>query len=98
MNDDRGVMVAQGGFINRTEDGGDNWQLVESPTKNDLTGVQFIGPKEVWAVGLNGTLLHSTDAGVTWDMKSGTTANSLNSVAFADADRALLLVNMVLSR
>ena len=76
INDDYGAAVAQGGLITRTEDGGDNWILTESPTKNDLMGVHFATPKEAWAVGWNGTLLHSTDGGVTWNMRSGTTADA----------------------
>ena len=52
-------------------------------------GVHFATPKEAWAVGWNGTLLHSTDGGVTWNMRSGTTADALQSVAFADANRAV---------
>ena len=63
INDDYGVAVAQGGFIIRTEDGGENWKLTENQTKNDLMGVHFATPKEAWAVGWNGTLLHSTDGG-----------------------------------
>ena len=89
INDDYGVAVAQGGFIIRTEDGGDNWRLTENQTKNDLMGVHFATPKEARAVGWNGTLLHSTDGGRTWNMKSGTTADALQSVAFADANRAV---------
>ena len=51
--------------------------------------VQFSSLKEAWAVGWNGTLLHSTDGGVTWNMRSGTTADALQSVAFADEKRAV---------
>ena len=59
LTDDYGVAVAQGGFIIRTEDGGENWKLTENQTKNDLMGVHFATSKEAWAVGWNGTLLHS---------------------------------------
>ena len=84
INDDYGVAVAQGGFIIRTEDGGENWKLTENQTKNDLMGVHFATSKEAWAVGWNGTLLHSTDGGVTWNIRSGTTADDLQSVAFCE--------------
>ncbi len=39
-----------------------------------------------WAVGLRGTIVHTSDGGTTWSPQtSGITANRLNSVSFVDA-------------
>ena len=63
VDNKRGVAVADIGFITFTEDGGDNWRLLESGTENNLTGVQFTTPDEAWAVGWQGTIMHSETVG-----------------------------------
>lgn len=43
------------------------WQTQSSGTTKNLYGVNAISESDVWAVGVNGTVLHTTDAGKTWD-------------------------------
>ena len=84
-----GVAVADIGFIVNTMDGGNNWQLCESVTDNNMTVVQFTNRNEAWAVGWHGTILKSNDSGQTWEMVNGRTSNDLEQVAFADGNRGL---------
>src|SRR6266571_3880946 len=60
-------------------------QSVFGQTSPTLTGVQLLNGSEGVAVGYSGTVIRSTDAGVTWFTQvSGTTMN-LFSVSFSDA-------------
>ena len=45
-----------------------NFQQVVTPTKTTLTAVTQIGDK-VWAVGHDATVIHSADAGQTWEVQ-----------------------------
>ncbi len=50
----------------------------------NLRGVWFVSPREGWAVGDQGVILHTTDAGTTWDPQTSNSTNySLRSIAFA---------------
>jgi photosystem II stability/assembly factor-like uncharacterized protein len=50
----------------------------------DLHGVHFVRPWEGWIVGAQGTILHTLDAGATWEAQSSfSTGYTLNAVAFA---------------
>ncbi|MGH7724756.1 MAG: YCF48-related protein [Candidatus Eiseniibacteriota bacterium] len=50
----------------------------------DLHGVWFVDSREGWAVGDQGVVLHTTDAGTTWEsQRSNSTGYTLQSVAFA---------------
>jgi photosystem II stability/assembly factor-like uncharacterized protein len=59
------VAVGSNGFIIRTTDGGDTWNVVTSGSTDRLHRVSFAG-NTGWAVGLNSAILKTTDAGLTW--------------------------------
>ncbi|WP_169304549.1 WD40/YVTN/BNR-like repeat-containing protein [Halopseudomonas bauzanensis] len=61
------VLVAVGarGLIATSRDG-QNWQQSSSPVQSDLLAVVFPTPEQGWAVGHDGVILHSTDAGRSW--------------------------------
>ncbi|HNY01509.1 MAG TPA: YCF48-related protein [Bacteroidales bacterium] len=40
------------------------------PQGNDLNVIRITGPDEVWAAGLAATLMHSTDGGLTWEVRN----------------------------
>lgn len=48
-----------------TIDGGKNWEVQASGTHAELTGVSFADVHHGWAVGFAGTVLVTTDGGVT---------------------------------
>jgi photosystem II stability/assembly factor-like uncharacterized protein len=63
------------------------WVVQTSNTNRDLNGVFFLASgREGWAVGDVGTIVHTTDAGVTWRAQVSQTTATLNGVHFADPD------------
>ena len=67
QDDKTGVAVGVGGCILRTQDGGETWQDVPSPTVNHLYRVKSLDGK-MYATGLRGTLLKSEDKGQSWEL------------------------------
>ncbi|MFC5861773.1 P-loop NTPase fold protein [Acidicapsa dinghuensis] len=49
-----------------------------------LYGISFSAPNEAWAVGDNGTLIHTTDGGTSWVSQGSGTMEHLRGVSFAD--------------
>lgn len=83
-----GWVVGDEGFIARTDDGGQSWVPVSSPTKADLTSIFFLDKQLGWAVGSESTILFTKDGGTTWKAASVSGlwgAPPLASVSFADA-------------
>src|SRR5699024_10881475 len=60
------VAVGARGLIATSTDG-QHWQQSPSPVQSDLLAVVFPTPEEGWAVGHDGVVLHSTDAGRSWE-------------------------------
>lgn len=60
------VAVGQRGHIILSDDGGQHWQQAVVPVSSDLLAVSFPSPKQGWAVGHGGVVLHSADGGSTW--------------------------------
>ena len=58
------------------------WKPQSSGTQNSLFSVAFVSPQVGWAVGDDGTILHTADGGQSWQAQSSGTQNSLLSVAF----------------
>jgi photosystem II stability/assembly factor-like uncharacterized protein len=55
-------------------------------TPSNIYSVLFVDNSHGWAVGLNGTILMTSNSGVTWKPQaSGTSRSHLFSVYFADA-------------
>jgi photosystem II stability/assembly factor-like uncharacterized protein len=46
------------------------WQLVSLPTEETLSDVSFVDANHGWLVGKNATLLETTDAGKSWELRS----------------------------
>ena len=63
------------------------WSAQTSGTSNDLAGVSFVDANHGWAVGADGTILVTADAGASWSAQtSGTSFFSLSGVSFVDAN------------
>lgn len=60
------VAVGALGAIAYTDDQGKNWRQAAVPTSVTLTAVDFVGEQLGWAVGHDGIVLHSKDAGANW--------------------------------
>lgn len=78
---DRLVAVGEWGHVVLSDDGGKTWRQAKSvPTRLTLTEVAFADAREGWAVGHDAVVLHTSDAGETWELQ------------FSDAeDEAILL-------
>jgi len=62
----RVISVGQRGHILFSDDCGQHWQQASVPVSADLTAVSFPTATQGWAVGNDGVVLHSGDAGATW--------------------------------
>lgn len=80
-----GFILGVDGTMIRTEDGGKEWKLVDSTTKQSLYSITGVGDT-FWAVGNRGVLIKSTDGGNTWANQGEVihTKSWLTSVAFPD--------------
>lgn len=63
------------------------WEAQISGTTETLLGVDFINDERGWAVGFNGTLLHTSDGGETWTPQISNTPNNLYSINFVSEQR-----------
>ncbi len=64
-SDSRAIAVGERGHVLLSESRSDWRQTGEVPTRATLTAVAAVG-ENVWAVGHDGTILHSSDGGVRW--------------------------------
>jgi photosystem II stability/assembly factor-like uncharacterized protein len=63
------VGVGLHGLIQRSGDGGKSWKQVSSPVSSDLVQVRFSDARNGWIVGHDSLLLHSDDAGASWNVQ-----------------------------
>jgi photosystem II stability/assembly factor-like uncharacterized protein len=66
--DSRAVAVCERGQVFLSESRRDWRQVADVPTRANLTAVTAVGD-QVWAVGHDGTILHSADGGQRWTMQ-----------------------------
>lgn len=75
---DRVVAAGQRGHVLFSDDGGRQWTQAQVPVSSDLTAVFFPTPAVGYAVGHDGVVLGSRDAGATWSrLLDGRQANDL---------------------
>ncbi|MNQ56006.1 Ycf48-like protein [compost metagenome] len=62
-------LVAAGprGHVLISDDQGRTWAQVPVPVSVDLVSIRFVTPTQGWAVGHDGVVLHSADAGSSWE-------------------------------
>jgi len=70
------TMLAQQGWF---------WQS-PLPTGYTLHSIDFVNATTGWAVGGMGTIVNTTDGGITWSTQISGTTERLFSVSFADAN------------
>lgn len=73
----------------RTTDGGLTWRAFNTPADDILKGLFVASPSEVWVVGVEGIVLHTTDLGRNWEHtilkeSNDDPAKGLSSVFFID--------------
>jgi photosystem II stability/assembly factor-like uncharacterized protein len=63
---DRLLVAGDHGHILYSDDEGDTWQQAKVPTRRALTALSFPDPARGWAVGHDGLILATIDAGESW--------------------------------
>jgi photosystem II stability/assembly factor-like uncharacterized protein len=92
-----GVMVAEGGKVFKSSDGGMSWTAKTSPTTQPLFSVSFMNGNDGYAAGANGTIIKSTDGGETWTVDTSHSTETLlrvkcfNHIAYAVGDGGTIL-------
>ena len=77
-----GVMVAEGGQVFKTSDGGMHWVSKPSPVTAPLFSVSFIDDHTGYAVGAFGTIIKSVDGGESWTRETSSTSQTLLKVKY----------------
>ena len=60
------VVAGEHGLIAYSDDDGVTWHQSQVPVSVLLTSMAFANPKDGWAVGHMGVILHTSDGGATW--------------------------------
>ena len=55
--------------------------------RDNLYGTKFVTAQEGWAVGAEGTIIHTVDAGLHWTSERSETQHPLERVFFTDKSR-----------
>jgi photosystem II stability/assembly factor-like uncharacterized protein len=76
------------GVLIKTEDGGETWQESSIDSLTTLTHISIVNEQNIWICGFGGTILSSTDVGLTWTKKILNTSPSpsLTTIQFVDQD------------
>jgi photosystem II stability/assembly factor-like uncharacterized protein len=81
-------------LILATTNGGARWNTRRIPTAASLRAVSFADTRHGWAAGLSGTILATTDGGVTWQRRHlGVQPLTILAVAFSDARHGWVVAN-----
>jgi photosystem II stability/assembly factor-like uncharacterized protein len=83
---DRLVAAGERGRIVWSDDDGRSWRQAPTPTSVTLTNIRFVSPREGWAVGQMGVILHTLDGGQDWTLQLDGVRANLLLVAAAKAD------------
>jgi photosystem II stability/assembly factor-like uncharacterized protein len=62
-----GWTFGEAGSIYKTQDAGDTWVKLRSPTKRLLLGGAFVDDDRGWIVGAGATIIQTSDGGDTWN-------------------------------
>jgi photosystem II stability/assembly factor-like uncharacterized protein len=77
--------------VYHTLDGGLSWNLQMLPQGSKiLHSLELIDGNKLWAVGRNGTIIHSSNGGNSWEMQISGVDTTLYDIDFADSLRGLI--------
>lgn len=75
------LLDSQGGSAGRVPSVGHGWRSINpDPTAEHLSDVDFADNMNGWAVGFNGTILHSGDGGKTWTHQQSVTQQEIRKI------------------
>ncbi|MFP4458854.1 MAG: WD40/YVTN/BNR-like repeat-containing protein [Candidatus Zixiibacteriota bacterium] len=66
LDENTGYFVGSNGAFAKTQDGGETWTTHETGTIKSLLNLDVIGQNSIWVCGEH-IIMHSTDAGETWE-------------------------------
>lgn len=73
------------------------WQLqvpqIIGAASDALQDVDMVSATEGWAVGTAGSIFHTTNGGVSWDLQHSDSNRPLNAVSFFDSQRGIAIGN-----
>ena len=76
-----------------------HWEVVrQSSWQPSFTDTYFLSAQQGWAVGGNGTLLHTTDGGTTWQTQHSGVTEALQRIVFIDEKHGWITGQGVLLR
>ncbi|GAA0692077.1 hypothetical protein GCM10009104_18910 [Marinobacterium maritimum] len=86
LNDQTAYATGEFGLVARTDDGGRNWETLDY-IPNDFypQAAHFSSRESGWVVGLDGMVLHTRDAGLSWQAESTPVVAPLYGIAETDA-------------
>jgi len=77
--------------VMRTQNGGNTWEAESIPAQAKfLQGIEVINNNYIWAVGHNGTIIHSHNGGQVWTQQQSNVNTTLYDVDFADTLHGLV--------
>ena len=78
------IVCAVGGVgICRSANAGETWEMISTPTTNDLKPICFPSADTGYASGNSGTVLRTTDQGLTWNLMPKPTWNNIAGISFS---------------
>jgi photosystem II stability/assembly factor-like uncharacterized protein len=67
------------------------WEKIESPTNDFLRKIFFVDESSGWAIGLNGTIIATTDSGNSWAIQNSTVTSPIVDICFIDKNKGWAL-------
>ena len=81
LDTNKGYFSTSTGYINKTNNGGDSWKSIKLQI-GAINGIDFLNDSIGLAVGDNGAIFRTSNAGTTWSKKGAISVYVLNDVAF----------------
>ena len=91
LNPDTIICVGEFGTILRSIDSGQNWNIQNRITENELHKIFFLDSKNGWIAGAVGRVLKTTDGGETWDLKNPPTSLNLYDIEFTSISKGFVV-------
>lgn len=88
----RWLAAGERGVIIWSDDQAASWAQADVPVSVTLTGLSFVSPDQGWAIGHDGIVLQTTDAGQNW--KKLADGNKANELLLAEAEANLAKVKV----
>jgi serine/threonine-protein kinase len=91
LNPQIGFVLGSKGCILKSEDGGNNWNLLSHKITAPLYDAYFFDNSNGIIVGWKGTILNTTDGGNIWIAKEAQTDKYLKSIDFGDEENGIIV-------